>query len=104
MDRWCIIVRPGKVMQGRATVFLPLGDRHEVEQGQQAMAQRDETVTGVTQQVQALQIEVQQRDMQIQQLQTTVSKMSSQESSLMQCILGLDKRIAALERRLPGRQ
>ncbi|GKA72723.1 hypothetical protein Tco_0778939 [Tanacetum coccineum] len=76
----------------------------QVEQGQQAMAQRDETVTGVTQQVQALQIEVQQRDMQIQQLQTTVSKMSSQESSLMQCILGLDKRIAALERRLPGRQ
>ncbi|GJT72021.1 hypothetical protein Tco_1031307 [Tanacetum coccineum] len=61
----------------------------QVEQGQQAAAQRDETVTGLTQQVQALQIEVQQRDMQIQQLQTTVSEMSSRESSLMQCILGL---------------
>ncbi|GJU87256.1 hypothetical protein Tco_1294802 [Tanacetum coccineum] len=48
------------------------------------------------------QIEVHQRDMQIQQLQTIVSEMSSRESSLMQCILGLDKRIAALERRPPG--
>ncbi|GKF19293.1 hypothetical protein Tco_0067931 [Tanacetum coccineum] len=47
-------------------------------------------------------IEVQQRDMQIQQLQTSVSEMSSRESSLMQCILGLDKRITTLERRPPG--
>nr|GFC08730.1 hypothetical protein [Tanacetum cinerariifolium] len=50
------------------------------------------------------QIEVQQRDMQIQQLQTTILEMSSRKSSLMQCILGLDKRIAALERRPPGPQ
>nr|GEW09588.1 hypothetical protein [Tanacetum cinerariifolium] len=33
-----------------------------------------------------------QRDMQIQQLQTMVSKMSSRESTLMQCILGLDRK------------
>ncbi|GJT26302.1 hypothetical protein Tco_0906577 [Tanacetum coccineum] len=51
---------------------------------------------------QALQIDVQQRDTQIQQLQATVSEMSSRESSLMQCILGLDRRITALERRPPG--
>ncbi|GJU91745.1 hypothetical protein Tco_1304168 [Tanacetum coccineum] len=34
---------------------------------------------------------VQQRDLQIQQLQTTVSEMSSRESTLMQCILGMDR-------------
>ncbi|GKF80141.1 hypothetical protein Tco_0238743 [Tanacetum coccineum] len=33
---------------------------------------------------------VQQRDSQIQQLQTMVSEMSSRESRLMQCILGMD--------------
>ncbi|GJZ04869.1 hypothetical protein Tco_0538144 [Tanacetum coccineum] len=66
--------------------------------------QRDETVIGLTQQVQALQVDVQQRDTQIQQLQTTVTEMSSRESMLMQCILGLEKRIAALERRPPGPQ
>ncbi|GJY21120.1 hypothetical protein Tco_0393686 [Tanacetum coccineum] len=32
---------------------------------------------------------------------TTVTEMSSRESSLMQCILGLDKRLAALEKRPP---
>nr|GFA96839.1 hypothetical protein [Tanacetum cinerariifolium] len=45
---------------------------------------------------------VQQRDTQIQQLQTTVSEMSSWESTLMQCILGMDRRLADLERRPPG--
>ncbi|GKB96757.1 hypothetical protein Tco_0982894 [Tanacetum coccineum] len=45
------------------------------------------------------QIDVQQRDTQIQQLQTTVNEMSSSESTLMRCILGLERRIAALERR-----
>ncbi|GKE51310.1 hypothetical protein Tco_1486466, partial [Tanacetum coccineum] len=50
------------------------------------------------------QIDVQQRDTQIQQLQATVTEISSRESSLMQCILGLDKRLAALERRPPGPQ
>ncbi|GKB46406.1 hypothetical protein Tco_0897159 [Tanacetum coccineum] len=54
--------------------------------------------------MQALQADVQQRDTQIQQLQTTVAKMGSRESSLMQCILGLDRRIAALKRRPPGPQ
>ncbi|GJY03998.1 hypothetical protein Tco_0369938, partial [Tanacetum coccineum] len=55
-------------------------------------------------QVQALQAPVQQRDLQIQQLQTMVFEMSSRESTLMQCILGMDKRFADLERRPPGPQ
>ncbi|GKE04437.1 hypothetical protein Tco_1396455 [Tanacetum coccineum] len=38
----------------------------------------------------------------IQQLQTTVTEMSSQESTLMQCILGMDRRLAELERRPSG--
>ncbi|GJU12997.1 putative reverse transcriptase domain-containing protein [Tanacetum coccineum] len=63
--------------------------RTQVEQGQQTMTQRDEVITGFTQQVQALQADVQQRDSQIQQLQTTVSEKSSRESTLMQCILGM---------------
>ncbi|GJY72462.1 hypothetical protein Tco_0476165 [Tanacetum coccineum] len=41
---------------------------------------------------------------QIQQLQTTVTEMGSRESTLMRCILGLERRIAALERRPPGPQ
>ncbi|GKF42283.1 hypothetical protein Tco_0125625, partial [Tanacetum coccineum] len=53
---------------------------------------------------QALQTAMQQRDTQIQQLQTTVAEMGSRESSQMQCILGLDRRLAALERRPPGPQ
>ncbi|GJW70770.1 hypothetical protein Tco_0127687 [Tanacetum coccineum] len=47
---------------------------------------------------------VQQRDTQIQQLQTTVSEMSSRESTLIQCILRMDRRLAELERRSPGPQ
>ncbi|GKC43899.1 hypothetical protein Tco_1061621 [Tanacetum coccineum] len=69
---------------------------------QQTSTQRDETVTRLTQQVQALQVDVQHRDTQIQQLQATVTEMSSRESTLMRCILGLEKRIAALEKRPPG--
>ncbi|GKF73260.1 hypothetical protein Tco_0219592, partial [Tanacetum coccineum] len=53
----------------------------QVDQGQQAATQRDEVIAGLTQQVQALQTAVQQRDSQIQQLQTTVSEMSSREST-----------------------
>ncbi|GKC62289.1 hypothetical protein Tco_1094887 [Tanacetum coccineum] len=41
---------------------------------------------------------------QIQQLQTTVTEMSSRESTLMQCILGMDRRLVDLERRPPGPQ
>ncbi|GKE21018.1 hypothetical protein Tco_1432530 [Tanacetum coccineum] len=52
----------------------------------------------------ALQAVVQQRDSQIQQLRTMVSEMSSHESTLMQCILGMDKRLADPERRPPGPQ
>ncbi|GJY09798.1 hypothetical protein Tco_0377983 [Tanacetum coccineum] len=66
--------------------------------------QRDEEIAGLTQQVQALQVAVQQRDTQIQQLQTMVSEMSSREGTLMQCILGMDRRLADLERRPPGPQ
>ncbi|GJX34876.1 hypothetical protein Tco_0246433, partial [Tanacetum coccineum] len=50
------------------------------------------------------QIDVQQRDTQIQQLQTTVTEMGSRESTLMRCILGLERWIAALERRPSGPQ
>ncbi|GKA31496.1 hypothetical protein Tco_0717801 [Tanacetum coccineum] len=38
---------------------------------------------------------------QIQQLQTLVAEMSSREGTLMQCILGLDRRLADVERRSP---
>ncbi|GJS73262.1 hypothetical protein Tco_0706103 [Tanacetum coccineum] len=48
--------------------------------------------------------QVEQGQQAIQQLQTMVSKMSSRESTLMQCILGMDRRLADLERRPPGPQ
>ncbi|GJZ31112.1 hypothetical protein Tco_0576159 [Tanacetum coccineum] len=47
---------------------------------------------------------VQQIDLQIQQLQTTVCELSSRESTLMQCILGMIRRLADLERRPLGPQ
>ncbi|GJU74663.1 hypothetical protein Tco_1266068 [Tanacetum coccineum] len=74
----------------------------QVEQGQQTATQRDKTIAELTQQVLALQTDVQQRNTQIQQLQTTVTEIGSRESTLMRCILGLERRIAALERRPPG--
>ncbi|GKA26030.1 hypothetical protein Tco_0712139 [Tanacetum coccineum] len=52
-------------------------------QGQQTAAQRDKTIAELTQQVQALQAEVHQRDTQIQQLQTTITEMGNRESTLM---------------------
>ncbi|GJX88366.1 hypothetical protein Tco_0340380 [Tanacetum coccineum] len=75
-----------------------------VEQGQQAVTQRDATIAGLSQQVQTLQAAVQHRDVQIQQLQTLVAEMSSREGTLMQCILGLDRRLVDVERRSPGPQ
>nr|GEU99860.1 hypothetical protein [Tanacetum cinerariifolium] len=51
-----------------------------------------------------VQVAVQQRDSQIHQLQTMVLKMSSRESTLMQCIIGMDRRLTDLERRPPGSQ
>ncbi|GJU10777.1 hypothetical protein Tco_1133173 [Tanacetum coccineum] len=36
--------------------------------------------------------------------QTTVTEMGSQESTMIQCILGMDRRLAELERRPPGSQ
>nr|GFB56685.1 hypothetical protein [Tanacetum cinerariifolium] len=74
----------------------------QVEQGQQIATQRGETIVELTQQVQVLQAAVQQRDTQIQQLQTMVLKKSRHEITLMQYILGLDMRLAELERRPPG--
>ncbi|GJX33696.1 hypothetical protein Tco_0245253 [Tanacetum coccineum] len=98
-----------KMIQVMASQMVHAADRWEqvgaqVEQGQQTATQRDEEIVGLTQQVQALQAAVQQRDTQIQQLQTMVSEMSSRESTLMQCILGMDRRLANLERRLLGPQ
>ncbi|GKD86231.1 hypothetical protein Tco_1357385 [Tanacetum coccineum] len=55
-------------------------------------------------QVQNLQAAVQHRDVLIQQLQTLVAKMSSREGTLMQCILGLDRHLADVERRSLGPQ
>ncbi|GKA41382.1 hypothetical protein Tco_0733975 [Tanacetum coccineum] len=75
-----------------------------VEQGQQAVTQRDETIVGLSQQVQTLQAIVQHRHVQIQQLQTLVAEMSSHEGTLMQCILGLDRRLTDVEMRPPGPQ
>ncbi|GJV11826.1 hypothetical protein Tco_1353367 [Tanacetum coccineum] len=57
-----------------------------------------------SQMVQAMGRLEQQRDSQIQQLQPMVSEMSSRESTLMQCILGMDRRLADLEKRPPGPQ
>ncbi|GJZ99009.1 hypothetical protein Tco_0671560 [Tanacetum coccineum] len=74
----------------------------QIEQGQQVATQRDETIKGLSQQVQTLQAAVQHRDLHIQQLQTMVSEMSSHESTLMQCILGMDRRLVDLERRPSG--
>ncbi|GJR11620.1 hypothetical protein Tco_0794272 [Tanacetum coccineum] len=96
-------------IQVMASQMVHAADRWEqvgaqVEQGQQTAAQRDEAIAELTQQVQALQAAVQQRDTQIQQLQTTGSEMGSRESTLMQCILGMDRRLAELERRPPGPQ
>ncbi|GKC64445.1 hypothetical protein Tco_1097043 [Tanacetum coccineum] len=62
------------------------------------------TIREIGPRVQALQAAMQQRDSQIQQLETMVSEMSSHESILMQYILGMDKRLADLERRPPGPQ
>ncbi|GKF92046.1 hypothetical protein Tco_0278765, partial [Tanacetum coccineum] len=75
-----------------------------LEQGQQVATQRDETIAGLSQQVQTLQAVVHHRDLQIQHLQTLVAEMSSRESTLMQCILGLDRRLANVDRRPPGPQ
>ncbi|GKE19670.1 hypothetical protein Tco_1427247, partial [Tanacetum coccineum] len=56
------------------------------------------------QNVQNLQAAVQHRGVLIQQLQTLVAKMSSREGTLMQCILGLDRRLADVDRRSLGPQ
>ncbi|GJZ66352.1 hypothetical protein Tco_0623048 [Tanacetum coccineum] len=70
---------------------LAVEGQMQVELGQHTSTQRDETRLKIDQQVQALQVDVQQRDTQIQQLQTTVTEMSSRESMLMRGILGLGK-------------
>nr|GEX67067.1 hypothetical protein [Tanacetum cinerariifolium] len=76
----------------------------QVEQGHQTATHRDEVITGLTQHVQALQAVVQQRDTQNQQLQTMILEMSSRASTLMQCIIGMDRCLTDLERRPPRLQ
>nr|GEY57057.1 hypothetical protein [Tanacetum cinerariifolium] len=61
-------------------------------------------VSTVEGQVQTLQATVQHRDVQIRQLQTLVAEISSREGTLMQCILGMDRRLVDLERRPLGPQ
>nr|GEV07049.1 hypothetical protein [Tanacetum cinerariifolium] len=85
-------------------VYVPSSFEAHVEQGQQAATQRDETIAGLSQHVQTLQAAVQHRDVQIQQLHTMVAEICSRESTLMQCILGIDRRLADLERRPSGPQ
>nr|GEW55228.1 hypothetical protein [Tanacetum cinerariifolium] len=62
---------------------------------------RVSTVEGQMQ-AHTLQAAMQHRYIQIQQLQTLVAKMSSRGSTLIQCILGMDRRLADLERRPLG--
>nr|GEV30111.1 hypothetical protein [Tanacetum cinerariifolium] len=72
-----------------------IGPRVFVVEGQ-AGTQRDEMIEGLSQQVQTLQDALQHRDVQIQQLQDLVFEINSHESTLMQCILGMDKRLVDL--------
>ncbi|GJU94335.1 hypothetical protein Tco_1319091 [Tanacetum coccineum] len=63
-----------KVIQVMASQMVHAADRFEqigtqVEQGQQTATQRDEVITGLTQQVQALQAAVQQRDSRLAELE-----------------------------------
>ncbi|GJS40407.1 hypothetical protein Tco_0565450 [Tanacetum coccineum] len=74
-----------------------------VEGQVQVMASQMVQAVGRLEQV-GTQDAVQQRDVQIQQLQTMVFEMSSRESTLMQCIVRMDRRLANLERRPPGPQ
>ncbi|GKG62472.1 hypothetical protein Tco_0634245, partial [Tanacetum coccineum] len=62
----------------------------------QAVSRLEQVGTNVEQGQQAttLHAAMQQRDVQIQQLQTMVAEMSSRESTLMQYILGMDRRLA----------
>ncbi|GJU89895.1 hypothetical protein Tco_1302318 [Tanacetum coccineum] len=75
-----------------------------VEGQVQVMASHMVQAVDKLEQVQALQAVVQHRDSQIQQLQTMVSEMSNRDSTLIQCILGMDRCLADLERRPPGPQ
>ncbi|GKD49390.1 hypothetical protein Tco_1278366, partial [Tanacetum coccineum] len=59
-----------------------------------AIGEIDPRVSAIEGQVQTLQAAVQHRDMQIQQVHALVSEMSSHESTLMQCILRLDRLLA----------
>ncbi|GKC91344.1 hypothetical protein Tco_1151993 [Tanacetum coccineum] len=78
------------------------------EIGPRVLAMEGQMQVMASQMIQAMdrleQVDVQQRDTQIQQLQTTVTEMSSRESTLMRCNLGLEKWIATLEKRPPGPQ
>ncbi|GJZ97331.1 hypothetical protein Tco_0669784 [Tanacetum coccineum] len=85
-----------KVIQVKGTCYgLCLNWKREIPDGSQAM--------GKTPSRSVLRWS-RQRDVQIPQLQTMVSEMSSRESTLMHCILGMDRRLADLERRPQGPQ
>ncbi|GJY73957.1 hypothetical protein Tco_0478388 [Tanacetum coccineum] len=83
---------------------LEYGHGQLVKKMIQVMASKMVYAADKWEQVQALQAAVQQRDSQIQQLQTMIFEMSSRESTLMQCILGTDRRLTDLERGPPGPQ
>nr|GEV34738.1 hypothetical protein [Tanacetum cinerariifolium] len=70
---------PGVTLRWQMTVDRLDQVGAQIEQGQQTTTQRDE-------------------------LQTMVSEMSSRESTLMRCIIGMDRCLADLKRRPPGPQ
>ncbi|GJS38974.1 hypothetical protein Tco_0564017 [Tanacetum coccineum] len=76
---------PPPVIEDLSTRMGNLESVLMVKAGSQAATQRDEVISGLSQQVQTLQAVVQQRDVQIQQLQTMVAVMSNRESTLWQC-------------------
>nr|GEX36049.1 hypothetical protein [Tanacetum cinerariifolium] len=81
-----------------------IGSRVFAIEGQvQVMASQMVRAADIFEQI-STQAVVKQRDTQIQQLQTMVLEMSNRKSTLMQCILRMDMRLAELKRRPPGPQ
>ncbi|GJT68872.1 hypothetical protein Tco_1020352 [Tanacetum coccineum] len=84
-----------------------LRDRLSLTQPQESLVNQVsdvEVAAGVTIGELGLRVYAVEGHVQIQQLQTTVTEMGSRESTLMRCILGLERRIAALKRRPSGPQ
>ncbi|GJX13248.1 hypothetical protein Tco_0205006 [Tanacetum coccineum] len=96
------VIQVSDVKVGAGVSIREIGPRVFAVEGQvQVIAFQMVHAADRWEQVQALQADVQQRDTQIQQMQTTITEMGSRESTLMRCILGLERRIAALKRRPP---